>query len=454
MRRLKNIAPVPLLFLLFFSLPLSGQNLRDFGWAIKLHPEVGQQFYRFYIPVDVYLGAESAMLNDLKLFDHEEKPVSFMIQKQEKTIKKENKTLPFFPIREIKSNQKENLMLQVRQNERGVTVSLNTQNESIQSNPLKSFLCDLSGVKDTIIELTLDWSTAPGYTGNGIFPVKILGGNTLDSLNRNITTASIYRMSHGSDKIENSTVSFSLSGTRYILITFPNTAEGFMLRSITATTTATEYPDQTDWFQQPPEAADDGMVFSINGKMPVEMIRVDEIAENTGFDATVYGKNRNDEQWRRVGSKYLFHLNINNQILKDNTIKFSPSVYDQWKIVITSDTGEEPQKFSFGWKPHLLTYLSRTKSADSLYLAFGNHEASTNGTGLAPLLQQALGVEGNNLRFGKVRVGEVTAFQGKPLERGQKQTGIKIILWISLAAAVLVLTFIARSVFRQNQSGS
>ncbi|MES0489719.1 MAG: DUF3999 family protein [Leptospirales bacterium] len=426
---------------------------KDFGWIVDVETPGSFPAYSLELPIEIYKAVYFSNLSDIRIFDAMGIVIPHqLVRRKDKTVSVEEKQVaPIFPIyREGDWQTIEDISGSVHKSRSGTILKVKVQSQPAKGRVLTSYLIDISHIDD-ITGLELKWKSKNNLT---IHKVNVEGSYTLRQWESIANDSPLFQMDYEGHEISNSRIeNINTKNYRYLKISTYDTLSNFILleaKAITSTNTVTGNRKMLQ-LKGNKNSQNTGFIYDSKGLFSFDYIRLVTIPKNTSFEYNLFSKRRNEDGWSFVKKGMVYNLNIENNNVRHDDMKIAHRNARFWKIEIIGNNISSPPQIELGWRPHKIIFFDSGKRP--YRLAFGNaHIQFTNGN-VDNLVGEIMKRERVNVHYGIAKPGTIVY-----IEKGEnaitilpKTSKTKIILWVIMIFAVLLLTYMAKSLYGQIQ---
>lgn len=427
------------------SLHAAEPTQEDFAYVYPVTAIEHAPFYRVEIPRFVYETVARPDLGDLRVFDRDGAIVPHLIRRQAQREETRNASLPLFPV--YARTLADDLSLKIEKDANGTIVNVHSTGKAGgQPGELRDvafYLLDASKVNAPMQGLQLEWSGA-GFVGD----LRVEASEDLVTWTQ-LTRTPVAKLLHAGHALNHGRIAFGPRKTRYLRLTWAQTAPAVSLRAASAETVT--HPERERQWVSLAGAADPktpgDYVFSLRGAMPVDRARVVLPQSNTVITATLHSRADHKASWGWRAGGVVSNAGAD-AALPDNELTLPPRPpMAHWLLRVEqkeAGLGRGEPALQLGWIADELVFVARGEPPYKL--AFGNANADRVTHGLDQLLAHA----------GDARV--VTA-QLQPLATLRGDTALhasmyavdwkRASLWSVLVLGVVMLGVMARRLLRE-----
>ncbi|MGA7827793.1 MAG: DUF3999 domain-containing protein [Geobacteraceae bacterium] len=443
------------LLLLFSANVLARESQpSDFAFGILLQTKGTDALYQFALPDAVYRSVTRSDLGDLCVFNSQGEVVPFTLSypSPPKTPNQETRIISIFPVTGSRFQEQGSVSLTVRKGIGGSLVSVQTAEPGTRPGRISAYLLDASAVKSPLKDLTLNWEE---LSEGVVTKLRVEGSNNLEDWSLLVPSAVLIDLRYGDHRLERRTINLNGSSMKYYRISSAAAAEMPKLTAAMAhLSTATQEPPR-HWSKisttlRSKRAGD--YVFTTDGLMPVDRIRVHLPQENTLVQASFFSRATENDPWQQGPSALLYRLHIRGEELTSPDIVLTRSS-DRYRLMrIDQDSGGIGKGLPLvevGWVPAQILFLARGGSP--FQLAFGSGKPGTCARGDSTLFQQFSDQHKKRYVAGTVLPGPQAILAGKAaLQKPFLPYDTKtVVLWSLLLLGVGTLAWMAVRLHRQ-----
>ncbi|MFO7594304.1 MAG: DUF3999 domain-containing protein [Pseudomonadota bacterium] len=431
----------------------------DFAYGFPLEVDGDGALYSFDLPEAVYRHSTRVDLGDMRIFNGYGEVVPLLLKPgvEPHKTRREPVELRFFPLYDESDSTDSGTQIHIATDESGAVVDLWQRGPSEQKQVIKRYLIDASGLEWPMEKLLLDWGKP---SGSFLESVSVEYSDDLhrwETLDASFTLAALNYQGH---RLGQQEIALPALETKYLRISWPLDDRGIQLRSVKAEVLrkGDEVPRRRLKLQPSGEGAPHGVhEFETGGHYPVDRLQLHLPQGNTVVQAKLFSRSEEKEAaWQLRHQGLFYNLTREGYTLHNDVVRL-PAISDpHWRLEVETDgggIGRGTPRLELGWVPHRLYFVTRGETPFSL--AFGAANIEPSRSDLGPLLDKLQQGDGGSGFIKSATTGSLYELGG---ERRLKPAPPplpwkKWLLWSVLVLGVLLLVFMARSLYRQ-MSGS
>jgi len=444
-----------LMFLLFLCTPvLAAENqprLNDFARMIPLTLTGAGALHELPLPAEVYGWAERSDLGDLAVFNGAGETVPFTLIRPTVTTALSRRELPLFPLTGRKGRQQGNLAMQVRSDERGAIVTLNTTATAATAVPANVYIVDAATQELPVSGFDLGLTPAEnGYVGT-------LQVETSDDLRqwRQHASGALATLATADRQLSRERVEFPPVKARYFRLTVSPEQGAPRLDAVTG---RLESPgvahgrQKNNYAIMPVKGRTGEYLVRTDGYLPVDRLRLVFPEENSLAGASFLSRPDDKAPWVERGCGTFYRLRRDATVVESVPLEIAPTTDRQWQIRVRHPSvapGGSLPLLEIGWQPHRLVFAARGPAP--FRLAYGSAR-------LGPGTLRDAGIAAGLATWEKQQITPLPARAGASVESGGRQalrpriaaaTWRSAILWGALLLGMLLLAGMARRLVKE-----
>lgn len=423
--------------------------LDTFAYEIPIINTVPNTLNTFIIPQAVYQNNVYADLSDVRLFDADKQIVPMQIQDYANETSLKTEVLKFYPVNLAQKQQAGNSIVQFIKQDDGTITQVNVlKQKNAERNA--AYIIDASQMqkKQTIDKLQFNWQTQTSKTW--VSKITIEGSNDLSTW-QPLQQGVLAQLSSPGNLIQHNTIVLPNSHYNYLLVQIDQPVAQMRITHVTADLSKA-HPAAMQWITVTPDKiikSDATYIFYKKSNYPAQQMRFDVPGKNFSAEATIYARDNNQQSWNYIKSSLIYRLDTDNHQFQQLSTSLPDSKEHYWKIHFKPFLGEQ-LKIQFGWPAAQIYFLTNDKSA--YQLAFGNAAIDQRDAAAAASIQQW--IKDNK----QVKPHTITVNESMKTLAGEtalsKQYALpyqKLLLWIILVAAVILLGLMAMHLYRKTE---
>ncbi len=447
MKTMRLLCAFSLIFL-FNTLGFAEQNpaLDNFAYEIPITNAVPNTLNTFIIPQAVYQNNVYSDLSDVRLFDGDKQIVPMQIQDYTNETSLKTEALKFYLVNLAQKQQAGNSVVQFIKQDDGTITQVNVLKlKHAEKNA--AYIIDASQMqeKQTIDKLQFNWQTQTSKTW--VSKITIEGSNDLTTW-QPLQKGVLAQLSSPGNLIQHNTIALPNSHYNYLLVQIDQPAEQIRITHVTADLSKA-HPAAMQWITVTPDKItknDATYIFYKKSNYPAQQMRFDIPGKNFSAEVTIYARENNQQSWNYIKSSLIYRLDTDNHQFQQLSTLLPDSKEHYWKIHFNTFLGEQ-LKIQFGWPAAQVYFLTNNKSA--YLLAFGNAAINQRDTAAATSIQQWI-KDNKQVKPHTITIKEnmITLAGETALSKQYALPYQKLLLWIILVAAVILLGLMAVHLYR------
>ncbi|MEE4243124.1 MAG: DUF3999 domain-containing protein [Desulfopila sp.] len=444
-----------LVLLLVALLPLSagaGEYAKqDFAFGVMLNTDDQGAFYAVTLPHDVYSHTICRDLNDIKVFNSDNRVVPHELRypPPRDEMEKARVALPFFPLFPGTNMRDTELSMRIETGSRGEIVNIEKR-RSIQTDTPTSYLLDLESTTSSPAALRLEWQTeSPGR----LVPVIVEDSDDLLSWRR-VNRAILADLVFMNSRLRHSEIALPQETCRYLRLRAEKGAFLPRLSAVEAIVSPQQHKPTRRWIELPfrIEKMDSHTFLEIEMPyaLPVDGLKMEFDQPNSIVKARVLSLGPS-EKWRYAGEGLFYYLSDNGNVLHNEPIMVQRHTPTRLRLELMEDIAGaelESTRIFIGYTPREVLFIARGSSP--FILAYGNGRMCVSPAGKQSTAFQTL-TESNDQNLIRIAdIGERITLGGEiqlsiPVPNPWKKRA----LWLVLSAGVAILAVMAWSLMRK-----
>ncbi len=423
----------------------------DFAYGATLDVDAEHALQRFVVPVTVYEQLTRRDAGDMAVFNASGSQVPHALRRASESVRENpDVNLPVFPLKAASQASGGSVEITVERGSTGAVTKVSTKDEVAGgSSVLTAYLMDTSSIEQPIRSLTFRWKGEASF-------VQHLSLATSDDLTswhaiaHDVTVASLVQGGH---RIDKERVELPPFRAKYLRVTWPDAPPARELDMVVAGLAGSISEPARDWANAAEVTTPRPGVyrFRLPGFRPVDRLRIMLPEDNTLAEAMLSSADSAEGPWSTRYSGLIYRLDKNG--VGPVTINVGDVADPFWQLEVSMQgggIGNGSPKFEVGWLPHELLFARRGDGPFTL--AYGNANrgvASFNPQALASMAR----IEGGET-LGAAKLIDAKVILGGPSKLAPEPPDTtlpvrRIVLWTSLAAAVLLLGWMSLRLFKQ-----
>lgn len=436
-----------------------------FRSAIQIHEKGAYQQLGLTLPV--YQGALSPNLADLRVFNAagEALPYAFVAQESSVETRREEQSVPIFPLRAPAGprGEADDVAVSVRQTGDGTLVSVRKSTASAgRGAQVRGLLLDASKLKGSVRSLRLVTRT----NGTPIHAYTIESSHDLQHWRMLKSDAQLVHLAHDGHRIDIDSAEWEAPADRYLRLLWadPQRAPAVSAVLLSSVESQLAAPPRLWSAEIRPGTVGDGEYdYAWAGQMPLEMLRINLPQINSLAPLTLQRpvthisrvRHREELRWSTLAHSVVFRLESPQGEIRSPDIALHEPVVNRLRLSLdrrAGTLGDKPPTLQIGFVPGQIVFLARGEGP--FILAWG-----ASGLARADLPLTTL-VPSND---GKFQLPAKVATLGPPESlrsassdkpaAAESPSDNKWILWLVLLGGLLVLGGMARALTRQLRQG-
>ncbi len=351
---------------------------RQFAYGTPLAVNGRGAFYEFSIPSEVYRVVTSGDLGDVCIFNSMNEIVPFTISRAvtPRSTPEESLPLPFFPLSQNPERMKSGMSLRIRKATNGSIISVDAMDEGRDKRRVTSYLIDASALKRPFRAIELRWLEQPA---GAVYGIRVEGSKDLERWTTLLPKSTVMDIRYGEHALQRRILETGDSRARYLRLTPTDVGNLPRITSVSARI-ASPLPERTrQWVEA--RSVDHNQqtgeyTFDIEGKMPVDRVRIVLPQENTLATATLLSRDGKGEPWRKSASALVYRLRVSGKEVFGPDLSLPPTPRRYWMLRIDQvggGIGRGIPEIRFGWIPDRIVFAAR--GTGPFLMAYGSAKA-------------------------------------------------------------------------------
>ncbi len=429
----------------------------DFAYGATVEVDAEHALQRLVVPVTIYEQLTRDDAADLAVFNASASQVPHALRRASESVRENpDVNLPVFPLKATSQAAAGSVEITVERSTTGAVTKVSTKDAGGDATSvLTAYLIDASNVGQPIRSLTFRWK---GEVASFVQHLSIAAGDDLQSWSTVASDVTVASLVHEGHHIDKERVEIAPVSAKYLRVTWPGNAPPRDLEMVVAGLASSVTEPVRDW-------AEGGEVttprpgayrFRLSGFRPVDRVRIVLPEDNTLAEAMLSSARSADGPWSTRYSGLIYRLDKNG--VGPVTINVGDVADPFWQLEVSTQgggIGNGTPKFEVGWLPHELLFVRRGEAPFTVAYGNANH-------GVQSFDPQALAgmarMEGGE-SLGAARIVDAKVTLGGPAKLTPEPPDAtlpvrRLVLWGSLAAAVLLLGWMSLRLFKQMGSSA
>ena len=422
----------------------------DFAYGARLQTEPGHALQRLVLPASIYDAITRPDVGDLAVFNASGAQVPHALVRVSDTVKENpDVRLPVFPLKGDAKTHGSDVVVTVEHAENGAVATVKTN--AAEQTTLLAYLVDLTSITQPVRSITFKFGEGEA---SFLKHLRVDTSNDLQTWSTAVYDTVVASFATEGHRIDKETVETDPFTAKYMRITWDDAPPSRPLEQVivglagSATEPPREWVAVTDVSAPRPGA----YRFHLAGFRPVDRIRLHLPEDNTLAEATLASADSSDGAWSTRYSGLIYRMDAKE--VGDQVIPVEDAADPYWQMEISSvggGIGSGTPTFDVGWQPHEVMFVARGEGP--FILAYGNANtavAAFDPQALATMARSDAGGEAigtASITDAKVELGGTGKLTPEPPDASLPIR--RIVLWLSLAAAVLLLGWMSVRLFRQ-----
>ena len=463
--------PIALAFTALFAASGAAQApLRPENFAYRSNIDTGGAgpFHRLALPIEVYQGAASPDLADLRVFNGQGEAVPYaLLRSESQTVSRQTESAaPFFPLPAPSkaSSGAGDISVTVRQTADGSLVSVRQPAARTEPGGLTAGVAiDASMVKGSIRSLRL----VTGASAEPFHAYTIESSQDLQHWQVLKHDAQLVHLEHAGHRVDSDRAEWDAAASRYLRLLWDDPQRAPEIKSVLlgAVETGFNQPVRIWTAGMAPSLPQPGIYeYAWAGQMPLEKLRIDLPQVNTLAPLTIqyfpaqqrqpprlgWHRRHEEPRWQYLAQTVVYRLQAPQGEVKSADIELHGEVANRVRLAMDArggGIGSAPPVLRIGFVPHVLVFLARGDGP--FVLAWGASGVAPAGLPLSTLVP---GYDGSaSLNAAPASLPPLKIVQVRPpAPAGDVPSpSSKWVLWAVLGAGLLVLGGMARSLIQQ-----
>lgn len=442
-----------LLFILLAALTMPGVaaelESNDFAVGFDLTLEDDATFYELELPLEAYGFFTKDDLADLRVFNSSGQIVPHQLRPQlpnQLTDAVRVRALPFFPLPGADILAEGALALRVVRNRDGTIIDVHTDGMNSRQQRSSGWLVDLGAKQQGKLELNLSWKEE---AENRFGTVRIDSSNDLVHW-APLTTSAVASLTFQGQHLKRNGISLPPTHGRYLRLIWPDELDSLHLTAIELQVSTREHHRQPLQHLTQPATNNTGRHYDylLPGPFPTEELQLLLPATNQLAECTITSSADGTKKWFTHWRGLVYRLGKNDQEIDSGPIRINRTRHRYWRVSCAASDANlaQPPALDVGWRPDRLLFLAQGEPP--YQLAVGSQKA----------LKARFAVDLLDKRM--INPGRAAIGNRHPLGGGSRLEppiipwqGKQLVLWCLLAGGVLLIGFLAWTLYRQLRNG-
>lgn len=454
--RLSRMCLVPLLlFLLAISTSALAEDtpkINDFARMMPLTLSGTGALYELPLPTEVYRLSTRRDLGDLAIFNGAGEIVPFtLLQPSPVKASATGQQLPLFPLSASPHTSTGNIAMQVRTDEHGAIVTLNTAPGTAVGTPVTNYIVDAVALNRPVSGFDIGLTPAAhGFVGT----LRVESSDDLQQWRQHAVGA-VATLSAGEQRLGRNRIEFPAVQARYFRLCISPEQGAPRIDTVTPrfeTLQTAQHRETARYIITPVKGKSGEYLAQSDGYMPVDRLRLIFPAENSLAEVTILSRQDDKSPWIERSCGTFYRLRRNATVVESGALEIAPTTDRQWLIRVHPSgggLGNRLPQLEVGWQPHRLIFAARGETP--FRLAYGSAR-----TGQISLQDDS--IASGLAEWEKQQIKPLPAQAGPSMESGGRQalkpripatTWRKVMLWGALLSGVLVLAGMAWRLVRE-----
>ncbi len=359
-----RILAVVLLPLLSFTPALADNtlNISDFARVMPLTFSGNGALYELPLPTEVYIWSKRHDVRDLAVFNGQGEIVPFTLLAPA-TVRTPlpGRDLPLFPLNGPERSRRGDIALQVRTDEHGAIVKLNTVHAPASGDRVSGYIADASALDQSVNGLDLVLRPGShGYLGT----LQVECSDDLQQW-RSLASGAIATLSAGDRQLDRERLEFPVVKARYFRLSISPEQGVPRIEAVTARLEplpVTQKREKLNVIITPVKGRDGEYLARTSGHVPVDRLRLVFPDENSLAQVTFLSRPDDKNPWNERGSGTFYRLHRDTGVLESAPLEIAATADEQWLIRVRQaggGLGNNLPQLEIGWQPHRLVFAAR-----------------------------------------------------------------------------------------------
>lgn len=427
-------------------------NINDFARMMPLNISGPGALYELPLPAEVYKWSERRDLGDLALFNGSGEIVPFtLLQPAPVKASATGQQLPLFPLSASVQKQTGNIAMQVRTDEHGAIVTLNTALGTASNGLATGYIVDAITPNRPVSGFDISLTpAAAGYVGT----LRVESSDNLLEWRQHALGA-VATLSADEQRLSRNRIEFPAIQARYFRLVISPDQGIPRINTVTPrfeTLQSALRRETARYIITPVKGKIGEYLAKSDGHMPVDRLRLIFPDENSLAGVTILSRQDDKSPWIERGCGTFYRLRRDATLVESGAVEIAPTTDRRWLIRVHpsgSGLGSRLPQLEVGWQPHRLIFAARGDAP--FRLAYGSARI-----GLDTLRDDS--IASVLADWEKQQIKPLPAQAGTSVESGGRQalkpripatTWRKALLWGVLLSGVLVLAGMAWRLVRE-----
>lgn len=437
---------------LFATTTVAADAPSDFASGLPLTLDRSQPFHRVELPLAVYTQARPD-LADVRVFNGAGEPLPYALHTARPPAVQPTLTaVPYFPVRGDDAARAGSLDVKIQQSADGRIIALKSAGTTATgTQPITSYLLDLSALRQPIQALRLDWPAPPGGYGAS---ARLEASADLKTW-QPLAEGPLLDMRFGGQVLQQKRLAFGRGQHRYLRLSADRPLPALSRAEVEVLPERLPPPPTERWHEVRAEAGDKpgDYLFDLGAHLTATRLQLQLPELNTVAPAELLVRSRRQEEWRPVTRATFYRIASPGGEIDSPAIGVGAQPGRYWLLRLNPQgggIGKGMPVLRLAWTPQQLVFLARGEPPFTL--AYGQRDARTAQLPLASLLPGYR--QGMEAALPLAEPGQPVSLGGRnaPLPGQEDQPPAdwkRWLLWAVLLAGVVLLALMARSLMRQ-----
>lgn len=433
----------------------------DFAFAIQVFPDGDAGIQTFTLPEAFYVGVARNDIADMRMFNTAGESLSFKVRQNRKTEQQSDfESLALFPIYANEDSKLEGLAFKMHKTDAGTIIDVQEKSGTTsKQKKLVAYVIDNRRMPEAerlpIHSLDFNWQSSE----QAFFNVDIEQSDDLSRWRPLVKKAVLSRLDFAGEKLEQTRVKLPATRANFLRVRWSEGMQPPAIDAVTAELQRQEQRTSKQWSElgqaltavkQPVSKLEQGgYIFNSGGRYPLEWLEFISNADNALYKGTLYSRNGENSEWIKRGRFSQYSVKTGAGVVQSQPVQLALVRDREWLVRFdypAEISWQNLPSVRIGWLQEDVVFLAQ--GSGPFILAHGNPNVEAVG------LQQTAAVSSllhGDVVLAKAKLSPAYVLGGEDkLRVVNKAVGSRIVLlWLVLAAGVIIMIWMAVSLYKQ-----
>lgn len=425
----------------------------DYGWDWPIETGATANFYEFELRIDVYRSVSDPGLRDIGVYNAAWEAVPRLVTPAEdrKALPERSAQVAALPVRAPAGTPVGDMRLALEKGDAGTRVRI--ESDALPADAglaaLVAYVADLGEVHKDLAGITIEW---PREIEPLIVSMTVEGSADFEQwipLGRGVVAG----LREGDASIERQRVNVVSLAVRYLRLTWDAAPSGWRIDRLQLNFATPAPAVEREWLELESsgrDSTDGGYLFEIGGVPPVDRLSLQLPDENRLVHARILVWSEQPRRWLAVHEGSFYRMRREGNAIASEPAAIASQRASRWKVIIEQGAGELRFGLRLGWRNDRVHFMAQGQGP--WRLVAGNSDDASMGfpqdrryadPAIRGLLEKSEAV-------GQAQLGSRDELGG-PARLGSPNLPEwrRWLLWLGLAAGVLLVAFLVLRLARQ-----